>query len=294
MKAPEPGIYQSIPFSDYQQWDAMNVSTLVHGLNSMKHLKAALDGKMSKDSKDLSFGRALHAKLLEPELFDREYKVSNGCTAEFKSGANKGKRCWAPGVSIVDGEWKCGKHNGTAAPEQNTISSVENGRINRIREELNNSQGIRLLRGQGWFECSIVFEFMGVLCKARLDRYIPSKNVIVDLKKVQPANCDEYKFTKSIMNWNYHIKAAFYCEAISQTQKANPTFIWLIVEDNEPFDHAIYSFDRDFCKIGHHICKTLLGKYKHCLKTGVWEGCTSDIQPIYAPKWLELQYEDVI
>ena len=50
MNQPEPGIYYDIPFDQYCDWQALNISTLLHGRRSMLHLKAAMDGPPSHQS----------------------------------------------------------------------------------------------------------------------------------------------------------------------------------------------------------------------------------------------------
>ena len=40
---PGPGIYYDVNFADYVNWQALNHSTLKHGLRSMAHIRAAIE-----------------------------------------------------------------------------------------------------------------------------------------------------------------------------------------------------------------------------------------------------------
>ena len=112
-----PEIVQGVKFEDYCAMPGLNASTLAWGLKSAQHLKAALDGELKKDSPAMTFGRALHAKLLEPDVYLKEFTVSSGCQAIIKSGDSKGQVCGNNAMWLLGGLWLCGMHAPKALKE---------------------------------------------------------------------------------------------------------------------------------------------------------------------------------
>lgn len=301
MKAPEPGIYKDVPFEEYQSWEAMNASTLVHGLTSMKHLKAAIDGHMGYSSKDMNFGSALHCRLLEPSIYESEWNICGPCSAVIGSGERKGQKCGKNGSALKDGEWVCGVHGKGIEPPENVITPHEANRIERAREELNKSEAIRLIQTPGWFECSIVFKLHGVLCKGRLDKYMPEHLTILDIKKVQVGKAIKGIFHKQIENLHYDFKAAFYCEGMRILTGESPDFHWLAVEDNEPHDSNRYFFSNAYKSICVDEVKETINQYLQSKKSGNWpgyippdytkDGEKRDGNTIYVSDWKKNRHE---
>tara|TARA_R110000803_G_scaffold75124_5_gene139436 strand:- start:7515 stop:8552 length:1038 start_codon:yes stop_codon:yes gene_type:complete len=56
----EPGIYESVPWSDYVRIPYMSPSTLKHGLRSMRRLKRAIDGEIYPSAKTVAVGQVVH------------------------------------------------------------------------------------------------------------------------------------------------------------------------------------------------------------------------------------------
>ena len=142
-ECPAVGIYENIPFGEYQKWDAMNASLLCEGIHEdgvcMQRLKAVMDGRLKrKESKALRFGRALHTRLLEPQLYEKEWPIATPCSQPFKSGPRKGQLCGKPG-RLTDGRglWVCGQHEieGYGEPD-NYLSQQDAADIETIRRRV--------------------------------------------------------------------------------------------------------------------------------------------------------------
>src|SRR4051812_28448031 len=66
----ECGIFPGMSWADYAAIPLPSASTLEWGRVSSAHLQAAIDGTLErKDSDAMSFGRALHLRLLEPDIY---------------------------------------------------------------------------------------------------------------------------------------------------------------------------------------------------------------------------------
>lgn len=248
----------------------MNCSTLLHGRKSMQHLKAAIDGELRLSSSSLDFGKAVHCYLLEPDVFDAEYAVSGPCTAELASGQRKGKPCGSPGRARRDGEWVCGKHatDGDDYPA-NMVTAPEWGQIRSMASSLKRHKAVRLLRQQGGCEVSVIAELEGVLCKCRLDKWVPEckpypNGVIVDVKTVSSGGGTEYAFRGSVDSYSYDVRAAFYVDCVEVVTGRRPEFVWVAVEKEVPYAVGVYEATTESLAWGRREYVSLLSALKQC------------------------------
>lgn len=289
---PEPGILQGVPDRDYRNWPAMSFSTLKWGLISMQHLKAAIDGRLGAPNTDaLRFGRALHQYLLEPDLFDQNWPISQPCCAMLKSGPHKGKLCQSAGIARrEDGGWVCGRHH-TDEELHDMLSPSEWAQIKRIGQEMKAHKGMRLLRQHGGCEVSIKWEACGVECKSRLDKLILTPGsetpppTILDVKKCRNGAGTFEKWPYQIREYAYHMQAAMYQDAVDFHHDVRPRFFHVVVEDTEPHCVGIYEIGENSLEIGRETYRSLLSAYKRCVESDDWPGYTREIKHSGLPQW---------
>jgi len=187
-ECPPAGIYRDIPFADYAGWKAINSGIVKWGHVSQRHMKAAFDGKIAnEDTLSRKFGRAVHTRLLEPELFSERVLVSSPCSALLKSGDRKGERCGkAAGHRVQGGDWYCGTHKpDDAIQPEDFVTEAELQRIEAMATALHESPVTALLKAEGWSEASIVFKQDSLVLKGRLDRISQQAGMLLDLKKMR-------------------------------------------------------------------------------------------------------------
>ena len=296
------GLYTDIPFEEYKRIVAINGSTLKWGEKSAAHLKAAIDGHMSKgDTAATLFGRAWHARLLEPDVFRDEYNVAGTCGKPLKSGVNKGKPCglegkfFNPDANDGAGCWYCGKHvpmvkdvGPALDPVPNLLSVDVAARIERAAKNVEAHPVMRLIKQRGGFETTILFTIrdMGLEscpldAKIRLDKLIvpvERKGVevwpttIVDLKKVQVGEATDEAVAWSINKWKYDASAAFYVDGLKRATGKDARFVWIFVEDGYPYEINVIEADEETLQIGRMRYSDWLGKYAVGRLTGEWPG----------------------
>lgn len=294
-----PGIHPNIPFADYCKLPAMNAGTLLWGQCSMAHVKAAIDGKIQIDSPDLAFGRAFHCRVLEPEEYGTRYMVSGECEAVIASGDRKGDVCGSPGKYLKDGQWVCGAHGkGGHKPAVEVVTREDHERIEGMFASLKAHPIINHLRRRGGAETTVIGELDGVLCKVRFDKLITDEPVVaIDLKKCQLGAASRSKVQKSIVNWSYHARAAFYLdvlEAAGGPAAKDAVYVLAFVEEEYPFAVSVPRLiegDNEWLDIGRADYRRLLAAYKACMASGVWPGYTDDAGMIdvwtsHPPAWL--------
>jgi hypothetical protein len=262
---PEPGIYPGVPFSDYMQWDAVNNSLLSVLINkSPAHAK--LYKEEPPDTDALRFGHALHTRALEPQLYPERYAIRPECDRRTKEG----KAIYEDFLATLDGKTE--------------LTQAENDSIEAICASIEKNRLHRWIE-RGKYEVCIVWRDArtGLLCKARLDYYHDTENVIVDLKSTIDASYDG--FAKSIFNFDYYQQAAWYCDGIKTLKGDTPSFVFLAVEKKPPYACAAYEAADEMLIAGRKTYRKALALYQECMATNHWPGYPDRVEIITMPQW---------
>ena len=269
-----PGIYDDLPFSDYVKIDAMNFHTLKEVMKSPLHLKATLDGLRKPDTDTFRLGRAIHSAILTPRLFSKEFKISDGCCAKLKSGANKGNNCGKPARwSCDDVHFFCGTHKSEAPNAKeaaDTLTHAQMQTVVAVRDHVTRHPAAATLSMDGQPEVTIVFEHSGVLCKSRIDWL--TAGGLLDLKKCQPGTTDDRSILKAVAKFGYYQQIAFYSLAVESIQGRMPQAELLFVEDSAPHDVVSMPIDSQTMAIGLAEVEQMLATYKRCKADDYWPG----------------------
>lgn len=261
------GIYPNVQRAEYEKFDAINISTLIHGIQSMAHLKHQLDVKPSKKTPAQNFGIGLHLAVFEPSEFKKRAKVG--------PDVNKNSTEWKEFYKKCDGG-------------DTILSSKENYEILLMRNVLRTWEPTRLiLDSEGYGEITVVWtdKETGLKCRGIIDRFcsLHGESLVVDLKSCTDAS--HGAFTRSIMEYFYHAKAAWYLDALNTLHPMNRRFVFIAQEKDAPYCAALYELDDRAMAEGRRIYQKLLRQYAECKKTDVWPAYPSGIQPLALPKW---------
>ncbi len=273
------GFYYDLTFETYCKLPGVNASTLCWGDLSDAHMKAAIDGLLQHDSPDMAFGRALHARLLEPESYQERFVVSPGCEAVLSSGKNKGQMCGKTAKYLLpSGKFACGTHTSIDEQSANILTADEAARVEGAAAAVKEHDVVKLLRQSGGFECTAVWQRDGVLCRGRLDKLCAKVPAIVDLKKITVGRGKLRTIELDILNYNYDIKAAWYVDGVERILGARPAFVWIFVEDGPPYGVRVLQADADTLAVGALKANDLFERYKRANESGVWPGYSSKVE----------------
>jgi hypothetical protein len=293
-ECPEPGMYPDVAFEDYVAWRAVNSGVVKWGPVSPKHMHAAFEGRLkSEDTRSKKLGRAIHAMVLEPDTFHQRHIVSGRCCGVIKSGDREGQTCGSPGL-IFDGTgWFCGTHGRgrvDATGGKTVISDNEWKRCEGVKAALKDHIANKVLARKGFCEQSIVWEYRGLRMKCRLDKAADgTRPVILDLKKCRVGFGTTEECQRAVYNYDYHVSAAMYVKAVEFHTGKQPEFIWVFVEDDEPFDIQVIPASQEDLAIGWHIAKSAIDRYAQCVKRGEIPGYIAipeNIHPGGLPPWV--------
>jgi hypothetical protein len=306
--SPQTGIYAGIPFHEYVEWPYINGSTLakafVDGIPSAKHLLAAIEHRLKvPESKQIGFGRAGHARLLEPVFFSERFKVATPCAALIKSKTSYrcGLPCGNDPTYEFDGQFYCGVRGHApegAVPVGEVVTVEQAARLERMAKAVQQDPAIHLLRTQGGFEESFVAELDGVLCKGRCDKIITSPpqpypagdsrnfpRCVADIKFVSAKRHTDAIFFRQAIDLLYDAKAAFYLDGLKAIDGIERRFVWAVIEADDPFDISVKFAPHALIRSGRERYKQVLAMYQEGVTKGVWPGLYNDVHDLELPEW---------
>lgn len=248
--------------ADYFGHKAVSQSNLKEILKSPAHYRARLEEKQVT-TPAMILGSAIHAAILEPEIFDQNYTFieMDKRTKQFKEfqEANKNKI-----ILNID--------------DRNKIEGIRNSCLNHgIAKRFFEKTDSNLIEQAGFWECQ------EVKCKGKFDVVNIDARVCVDLKTTESAN--EKDFIKSIINFKYDFQAAFYSIGLEKIFKEKFDFIFVAVEKTPPYAVNLFELDSDaLWKATDKVNESLL-VLKSCLESNEFPSYPPLINKITLPKW---------
>lgn len=284
------GVYNDIPDADYRRWKALSNSELTQMIEwSPYHLKYWRTNPPPKTDA-LTFGSALHCRVLRPQDFDSEFCVSGQCVARKVDG----DRCSNPGTMLSGGSWYCGVHSKKLLPDDmsklEVITAIQMTAIEAMAEAIaRHKAASNLLSSDGANEVSMRWDRIvhdkPLACKLRLDGIRPTWETILDIKTTDCARRAD--FVKSIGEYGYHRQAAYYIDGAQAAGYEHPIkhFVFIVVEKKPPYGVATYRLMNEAIDAGREELENPIGVYASCERSGNWWGYPSDFDDISIPAW---------
>ena len=249
-----PGVYRGVPAEKYHAINAVSATFLKRFLlDTPAHAKAMIDGKLKEESSAMSKGTALHAALLEPEMFAATYAIG-------------------PEVRRNSGEWK---DFVAANPDKECLKPSENEDVLGMRDSLwNDPYCAKAIRACDQRELTIIWndEATGILCKARIDLYSTRSKMLLDVKTTG----DLSKFDRTAFDQGYDIQICHYCNALTAAGMTAKTAGFLCSEQTAPWLPEIYQPSGEMLAGGFDLITRAMQCVKDCHLSGNWPGYRTD------------------
>lgn len=233
--------------------------------------------KPREQTRAMQIGSAIHAAILEPEVFEREFmllpEIKDRRQAEYKQAVK------SFGVGNVFTDKDCEK-----------ISGIKNA-------VWANDEARKLLSADGHCEISgfSVDEETGVKFRHRFDKLacVNGEWFGVDVKKTQ--SVDEFKFSRSMWDYRYHVQDALYSRGFkSIAGKELAGFFFIAVEEEYPHKVAVF----ELCSVSQSIAETELNEdlalYSEYAKGNIKAHNNSQSTIISLPEWVLREYENEV
>ena len=256
-------------FEEYRKLPAMNFSTLKHGAKSMLALKYAIDNPdaAGADTTSRMVLRAIHALMLEPDTFDRDFVIWEGSDRRGSKWTEfKAEHANRTIIKLSEREAALGIRDAIAA--------------HPVASEL--LRGAKTEHTIRWTD-----PVTGIDCKGRLDGV---SSLILDLKG---GGVDEFAFMAHVKRNLWHAQLAWYQWGWELNTGAQLPTAFITYTVKAPYDVIVIDCGEDWLEIGRSVNRRLLDEYDECRKSGIWPGRSSGRMTLpEPPAWLLDEYTD--
>lgn len=259
------GIHRDVPAEDYHAIRAVSATLLKRFIRQTPaHVKAMLDGKLEGDEVSMLKGTALHAALLEPSVFDRDFVVVPDC--------RRGTKEWKGYETL---------HAGKTLLKQSDSEDVLGMRAGIWGDELCR----RLIEACDERELTVIWtdDATGLQCKARVDLYSTTRSALLDVKTTSSID----RFERNAWELGYHIQLAWYSRAMSAFGEPAKSIGILAVEQGAPYLPQVFEPAEQWFIHGHAAVEHAMPRVAQCMKTGIWPGYRTSKYPavLDVPAW---------
>ena len=261
---------------EYNKAPGIRRSMLWEIRRSPAHLKWRMENP-PEATPALIFGQALHAAVLTPEDYGRQFAVMPNADRRTKAG----REAWDAAAAVAQGRTQI------AFDWAEQIA----GMVQAVR---GNPMAARRLDGPHETSYFWADTLTGEACKCRTDAEtdVGNMHLIVDLKSCQDASTDA--FMRDALNYGYDVQAAMYTDGYKAVTGQEASFVFIAVEKNQPYAVNILQADTLFMQHGQDRYRHLLGLYHECRQRNQWPGYTGfdgDIASLGLPAWLAKDYQ---
>jgi len=264
-------VVPEMPEAEYHRRTLGEVSSsaLRELAKSPAHYRAWLDRPERAPSAAMALGSMVHQLVLEPQRASFVVEPDFGdCRKKENKAARDAWRADHEGATLVGAD--------DAAAASGMASAV---RAHPLAGPL--------VVGEGQSELSLFWRdgASGLECKARLDRLVGGRYVVVDLKTTGDAR--PRAFQKSIADFRYHVQAAHYLDGCRACGLGDLLWLFVVVEREPPHAVAVYSLDGDAVARGEDSRRRSMTTLAECLRSDSWPAYPASIEPIGLPAWAQ-------
>lgn len=252
-----------MPNEDYHNYEGISKSGLDQVDISPAHYACAAP---FKSTRAMEIGTAIHAAVLEPAMFDREYLILKHVTKRTQSEYKEAVKAKGTSELVLTG------------PESDNVAGM------RLSvESLEEWNSVYVMNHYTELSAFVRCPITGVMLRARYD-FITHTGIVVDLKKTQDARYEA--FQKSVANYRYHVQDAFY-SYVYELITGHPlqSFWFLAIEENAPNTSKRYKLDDEARAIGKRQFMANLESYAEADKTGNWASYDTSDELMSLPAW---------
>ena len=262
-------VIRNMPFSDYQQAEGINASSIKAGVVSMKHMRHAMTKGYKETTAAMQFGKLAHAAILEPLVLVHDCIVWDG-------GDKRGK------------DWTAFKADNE---DKDIVTASELAKLQTVVASVQSNEEAYRLISNSRHEVSCFWEDESYgLAKARLDGVFDGG--IVEVKTV--SNISQRAVSNQFVNMGYDIQVGWYQHAAEVFGLVKSKKVWMVyVESVEPFDVAVFTIPKRTINKGYETAVEIANRYRIAetenVFLGVQEGMVRDLEmPAYYEGDVEL------
>lgn len=272
----KPSIQSRVHYDDYRAMLGDSITRLKEMKRSPLAYRHAL--KNPKESKPLTFGKAVHVAVLEPERFDRDHAVWGERSESGKLSPRNGKK-WDAFAANANG--------------REIITEDQYNEALAIQAAVRNHAGAMRYLANGDPEVTMTGILRGRICKGRADwlTTVDRVPILAGLKSAR--DCRPFVFGSAAAKLGYHLQWAFYRDIYEQACGRIPRVVEIVVESAPPYDIAVYNVPDDVMEQGREEYEALLDRLGECERDNHWPGAVEGEQILTLPTWAYESTDDL-
>lgn len=253
---------KDMPNSDYHACDGISKSGLDQIHKSPAHYAFS---PPFKSTRAMEIGTAIHAAILEPEVYNRDYLLLEDVKARTSGVYKDAVKVHGTERVLVSGEVK---------------------KVQGMLDACNNNLDVQqAMTPGGHTELSAFVECprAGVILRCRYD-WIGNEDTAVDVKKTQDSSPEGFR--KSIYNYRYHVQDYMYRHIYFLITGRQLKFEFIAIEENAPYNPMVYELDDASRLVAADEYNSNIDKYAQCCSCDDWHGYEGGRQKISLPDWV--------
>ena len=236
-----------------------------HGLQAFHTYKYGKDNPPRIATPAMKLGSMVHCFCLEPKLFPQKYALLD------EKRTKQGK---ALALQMAEGGIET-----FTSQEMTTFMAIYNA---LSKNDFANSNIIKDTNGKAEQSFWWKHRETGLQCKCRCDYVVD--DMVIDLKTTGEGGAAPDVFTRTIINFKYHLQAAHYLQGTGQKR-----IIFVAVEKVFPYSVGVYELSPHFIELGYQLQEKGLSDIKAAQKSGIWAGYSDQekngIKTLTPPRW---------
>lgn len=262
------GLFPNIPDTVYHHPECPGKSssffkTMIHETP----LHALTKLKEHEDTDAMIFGRACHLNVQDPIAFAEQYTFApEGMRRDPRAKAYQEFMAANEGKTILTfDDWK-------------TLAAIRKSFDAHPLTKF--MAGSKIEHSGFWTDPQT-----NVLCKIRPDFFKAEDGVVYDLK-TSAKGIDPFRFSKTVLEFGYHISAAMYLEGLSAILGEKlKRFVLIAAEKNPPYEIIFYDIDDATIEKGMEEFRRAIQLYANCEASGEFPGFPKEFMPISLPSF---------
>lgn len=259
----QTGIYPNIHEDDYHSGNEISKSGL---WTIYKRTPFHYRYGDKKESNSMKFGKAAHTAVLEPEFFEKRF---------FSGPEDRRGNKWKD--ALVNAE----------NFKQEVLTAGEYADCLRLRDALmKNPLVLKAVTGKSLVENSAYYvdEKTNQECRIRPDLVNPELKIIIDLKSTTDAS--PWAWQKRVADYGFHLQESMYTHGWQQAGGCPiDAFVFLTIEQEAPFAHAIYELEPVAANEGWLIYEKAMETYAACKDNDNWPSYGEGVISLNIPKF---------
>jgi PDDEXK-like domain of unknown function (DUF3799) len=269
-----PGLWRGVPNSLYHGGYGISKSGLDLIAESPLVYKTVKENPR-QDTAATLLGTAIHAAVLEPEMFAATYVPD-------PFPGSRSKEAIAARTALEDAGKVVLKHE----PNPETIwDRGDWDAVHFMRDAIlrHPEASIFLTHDDGIAElsCYWVDPVTHRLCKCRPDFFNAANNLIIDLKSARDATLSG--FARSVHDYRYDVQSAFYTDGMRMAGERVEAMIFIACEKVPPYQVATYEISKEWHRQGRAKYQSNLRTYSDCLRNEEWPGLDDTTRVLEMP-----------